>query len=155
MAKGTVNKVILIGRLGGDPEIRNTPSGATVGNLNLATNRSYKGKDGNFVEETDWHRVVLWGRTAELAKEYLHKGSRVYIEGRLQTRSWDDKNSGDKKYRTEIIADRTQFGPRGGTSAGGGQASAGNSSQSNNAPADDGDTIEYPEEDINPEDIPF
>ena len=133
MAKGTVNKVILIGRLGGDPEIRNTPSGATVGNLNLATNRSYKGKDGNFVEETDWHRVVLWGRTAELAKEYLHKGSRVYIEGRLQTRSWDDQN-GKKQYMTEVVFETMQFldsrNDSGGGDSGGGQ-SGGNYDQPN------------------------
>lgn len=108
MAKGTVNKVILIGRLGSDPEIRNTPTGATVGNLNLATNRSYKGKDGSWVEETDWHSIVLWQKNAENAKEYLQKGSKVYIEGRLQTRSWDDKD-GKKQYTTEVVCENMQF----------------------------------------------
>lgn len=102
MSKGTVNVVHLIGRLGADPEIRTTPSGATVANFNVATNRSYKDADGNWQEETDWHRIVLWRRQAEVAKEYARKGSRVYVEGRLQTRSWED-NDGNKRYTTEVI----------------------------------------------------
>lgn len=108
MAKGTLNKVHLIGRLGTNPEIRNTPSGVSVGNFTLATNRSYKGKDGNWVEETDWHNIVVWAKNAENAKTYLQKGSKVYIEGRLQTRSWEDKD-GKKQYMTEIVCDNLQF----------------------------------------------
>lgn len=102
MAKG-VNKVILVGRLGTDPEVRYTPSGAAVANFNLATNRSVKDKDGNWSDETDWHRIVVWNKTAEFCKEYVKKGNRVYIEGRLQTRSWED-NDGNKRYTTEVVA---------------------------------------------------
>ena len=108
MSKGTVNKVILIGRLGADPEIRQTPSGMSVGNINIATNRVYKDRDGNMQDETTWHRVVLWGKTADLAKEYLQKGARVYVEGRIQNRSWDDQ-SGQKRYVTEIVCEQMQF----------------------------------------------
>lgn len=150
-----LNKAIIIGNLTRDPELKSLPSGIKVCSFSVATNRVWKDKNGARQESADYHNVVVFGRQAETVAQYMKKGSSIMVEGRMQTRSWDDKNSGDKKYRTEIIADRTQFGPRGGTSAGGGQASAGNSSQSNNAPADDGDTIEYPEEDINPEDIPF
>ncbi len=108
MAKGTVNKVILIGRLGSDPEVRYTAGGTAVANFNIATNRSYKNKEGNWQEETDWHRIVVWARQAELAKEYLKKGNRVYIEGRLQTRSWEDQN-GQKRSTTEVVTDRIEF----------------------------------------------
>jgi single-strand DNA-binding protein len=108
MSKGTVNKVILIGRLGADPEIRATPSGMSVGNINVATNRVYKDRNGQMQDETTWHRVVLWGKTADLAKEYLQKGARVYIEGRIQNRSWDDQ-SGQKRYTTEIVCEQLQF----------------------------------------------
>lgn len=108
MSKGTVNKVILIGRLGADPEIRTTPGGATVGNFNIATDRSYKDRNDTWQEETSWHRIVVWNRHAELARDYLRKGSKVYIEGRLQTRSWDDQN-GQKHYMTEVVCENMQF----------------------------------------------
>lgn len=108
MAKGTVNKVILIGRLGSDPELRYTPAGQAVANFNVATNESWKSKDGNAQDRTDWHKIILWRNLAELANEYLKKGSRVYLEGKLQTRSWDDKG-GNKRYVTEVVADQMQF----------------------------------------------
>lgn len=100
--RGTVNKVILIGRLGADPELKYMPSGDPVANFNLATNESYRDKDGNTQEKTEWHRIVAFKRLAEICGEYLKKGSLVYIEGRIQSRSWEDKN-GVKRYTTEII----------------------------------------------------
>jgi len=103
MAK-SVNKVILIGNLGKDPEVRYTPQGTAIATLALATNERYKDKDGNWQDRTEWHRVVAWQRLAEIAGEYLKKGRSVYIEGRLQTRSWEDKNTHEKKYATEIVA---------------------------------------------------
>ena len=103
MAK-SVNKVILIGNLGKDPEVKYTPSGVPVAKFSIATNESYKDKGGEWQERTEWHNVVAWQRLAEIVGEYLKKGSKVYVEGRLQTSSWEDKQSGEKKYRTEIIA---------------------------------------------------
>jgi single-strand DNA-binding protein len=108
MSKGTVNKILLIGRLGGDPEVRYAPSGNAVANFSLATNRSYKDKDGNMQEQTDWHRIVAWTRLAEFAKQYLHKGMRVYIEGRIQYREWQDQN-GVKRNVTDVIANDIQM----------------------------------------------
>jgi single-strand DNA-binding protein len=100
----SVNKVILIGNLGKDPEVKFTPQGTPVAKITLATNERFKGKDGQWQDRTEWHNVVLWQRLAEIAGEYLKKGGKVYIEGRLQTRSWDDKTSGQKKYMTEVVA---------------------------------------------------
>ena len=101
MAK-SVNKVILVGNLGKDPEIKVTPSGTTVANFSLATNERSKDKNGQWQDRTEWHNLVAWQRTAEIIGEYVKKGSKVYVEGSLRTRSWDDKNTGEKKYRTEI-----------------------------------------------------
>ena len=106
--KGTVNKVILIGRLGSDPEVRHTAGGSAVANVTLATKRTWKEKDGNQNEETHWHKIVAWSRLAEVLKEYGRKGSRVYVEGRLQTRDWDDQN-GQKRYVTEVVAESIQL----------------------------------------------
>jgi single-strand DNA-binding protein len=103
MAK-SVNKVILIGNLGKDPEVKYTPQGTAVAKITLATNERYKDKSGQWQDRTEWHNVVLWQRLAEIAGEYLKKGGKVYIEGRLQTRSWDDKQTNQKKYMTEIVA---------------------------------------------------
>jgi single-strand DNA-binding protein len=103
-AKGTVNKVILIGRLGQEPELKYTPSGAAVLTLSVATNTQYKGQDGNMVENTEWNRVIVWRKLAEIIAQYAKKGSRVYVEGKLETRSWDDKD-GKKIYTTEIQAE--------------------------------------------------
>ncbi|MBN2226780.1 MAG: single-stranded DNA-binding protein [candidate division Zixibacteria bacterium] len=104
----SVNKVILIGNLGKDPELKYTPGGQAVANFSLATTEKWRDKDGNMQDKTEWHNIVLWGRQAEIAKEYLAKGRQVYIEGRIQTRSWDDKD-GNKRYTTEIVGQRMQF----------------------------------------------
>lgn len=109
MSKGTLNKVILIGRLGKDPELRYTPSGAPVASFTIATNESYKGKDGKVNESTDWHRIVVWNKLAEICGQYLKKGSLVCIEGKIKTRSYDDKETGAKKFVTEIVADTMQM----------------------------------------------
>ncbi len=103
-----VNKAIIIGRLGKDPEIRYTNSGAPVANFTVATSESWTGKDGKKDERTEWHKVVAWGKLGELCGEYLNKGRRVYVEGRIQTRSYDGKD-GNKKYITEIVAQTVQF----------------------------------------------
>jgi single-strand DNA-binding protein len=128
MAGKSVNKVILIGNLGKDPEVKYTPQGTPVAKLTIATNERFKDKSGEWQDRTEWHNVVLWQRLAEIAGEYLKKGGKVYIEGRLQTRSWDDKTSGQKKYMTEVVAsDLVLLGGRGeggGESGGGRVASA-------------------------------
>src|SRR3954469_16925337 len=102
---GSVNKVILVGNLGRDAELRYTPGGAAVATINMATTEVWNDKAGQRQEKTEWHRVVLWGKTAESLKEYLIKGKQIYVEGRLQTRQWDDKD-GNKRYTTEIRGDR-------------------------------------------------
>jgi len=115
-----VNKVFLIGNLGMDPEVRHTNSGQPVANLRVATSRRVKDRDGNWSDQTEWHTVVCFSRTAELAGQYLHKGSKIYIEGRIQTRSWEDRE-GKKQYRTEVVCENLKFlDPRGG--AGGGDS---------------------------------
>jgi single-strand DNA-binding protein len=102
MAK-SVNKVILMGHLGKDPDVKYTPSGVPMAKFSLATNERYKDKSGEWQDRTEWHNLIAWQRLAEIVGEYTQKGSHVYIEGRLQTSSWEDKQSGDKKYRTEIV----------------------------------------------------
>ena len=112
MAGRGVNKVILIGRLGGDPELRSTPGGTSVASFTLATNETWTDKDGTKQERTEWHRIVVWSRLAEICGQYLRKGSQVYIEGRLQTRSWEDKQ-GNQRKTTEIVArDMQMLGAR-------------------------------------------
>lgn len=103
MSRRGINKVILIGNLGADPELKYTPSGSAVSNFTLATNESWVDGKGERQEKTEWHRIVVWGKLAEICNEYLKKGSKVYIEGRLQTRSWDGQD-GNKRYTTEIVA---------------------------------------------------
>jgi single-strand DNA-binding protein len=103
MAK-SLNKVMLIGNLGKDPEVKYTPSGVPVAKFSLATNERYKDKGGEWQDRTEWHNIVAWQRLAEIVGEYVKKGSKIYIEGRIQTSSWEDKQSGEKKYRTEIVA---------------------------------------------------
>lgn len=103
MARRGVNKVILIGNVGADPELRYTPGGTAVSNFNMATNESWNDSGGEKQERTEWHRIVVWGRLAEICNQYLRKGSKVYIEGRLQTRSWDGQD-GQKRYTTEVVA---------------------------------------------------
>ena len=133
----SVNKVILIGNLGKDPEVKFTPQGTPVAKITLATNERFKGKDGQWQDRTEWHNVVLWQRLAEIAGEYLKKGGKVYIEGRLHSDSWDDKETGQKKYKTEIIINDLVLlgggGPREGGGEGGGysgRSGAGKSSAS-------------------------
>jgi len=119
MAGRSINKVILIGNLGGDPEVRTTPSGTPVATFTLATNESWKDKDGALQERTEWHRIVAWSRLAEICGEYLRKGRQVYIEGRLQTRSWEDRQ-GNQRKTTEIVANQMMMlGPPGGSQGGG------------------------------------
>ena len=103
MARRGVNKVILIGNVGADPELRYTPSGTAVTNFNMATNESWTDNSGDKQERTEWHRIVVWGRLAEICNQYLRKGSKVYIEGRLQTRNWEGQD-GQKRYTTEVVA---------------------------------------------------
>lgn len=131
MAGKSLNRVQLIGNLGKDPEIKYTPQGTAVAKIAIATNERFKDKSGEWQDRTEWHNVVLWQRLAEIAGEYLKKGGKVYVEGRLQTRSWDDKQTGQKKYMTEIVAsDIILLGGRGegGEFSGGsrGNAQAGN-----------------------------
>ena len=149
-----LNKAILIGNLTRDPELRSLPSGIKVCSFSIATNRVWKDKNGAKQESADYHNVVVFGRQAETVAQYMKKGNSILVEGRIQTRSWDDKTSGEKKYRTEIVADRTQFGPKGTSSSSGSGAPSGGAAPKASNP-EDVDTIEYPEEDINPEDIPF
>ena len=106
MAGRSVNKAILIGNLGKDPELRHTASGKAVATFPLATNRTWSSADGTTQEQTEWHNIVAWDRLAEICQQYLQKGKKVYIEGRIQTRSWDDKSSGQKRYMTEIVANQ-------------------------------------------------
>lgn len=103
-----LNKVMLIGRLGADPEVKYSPSGMAITTFRIATSERWKGKDGNLQERTEWHRIVTFGKTAEICAEYLGKGKQIYIEGRLQTRSWEDKD-GNKRYTTEVIANTIQM----------------------------------------------
>ncbi len=147
-----LNKAILIGNLTRDPELRSLPSGVKVCSFSLATNRVWKDKNGVRQESADYHNVVVFGRQAETVAQYMKKGSSILVEGRMQTRSWEDKTSGEKKYRTEVVADRTQFGPK-SSNAGFSPSKIEESASPKNSEAVD--VIEYPEEDINPEDIPF
>jgi single-strand DNA-binding protein len=127
MAGKSLNRVQLIGNLGKDPEVKYTPQGTPVAKLTIATNERFKDKSGEWQDRTEWHNVVLWQRLAEIAGEYLKKGGKVFIEGRLQTRSWDDKTSGQKKYMTEVVAsDLILLGGRGegADSAGGSRGSS-------------------------------
>jgi len=145
-----LNKVFIIGNLTRDPELKSLPSGVQVATFGVATNRYYTDRDGAKQESTEFHNIVVFGRSAETSAQFLKKGSQVLVEGRLQTRSWDQ--DGQKRYRTEIVADRVQFGDR----RQGGEGGGGGHSAPKNAPAPaKGDTIEYPEEEINPDDIPF
>lgn len=147
-----LNKAMVFGNLTRDPELKALPNGNQVCQLGLATNRVWNDKDGQRQEQTEYHNVTVFGRQAENCSKYLSKGNGAYVEGRLQTRSWE--KDGVKQYRTEIIADTVQFGPKGG---GGGVAPvaagapAGPSKAEDKAPA----MPDYPTEEINPEDIPF
>jgi single-strand DNA-binding protein len=135
MASRGVNKVILVGNLGADPEVRTSPNGSVIANLRLATGEAWKDQQGQLQERTEWHRIVMFGRTAEIARDYLKKGSKLYIEGRLQTRKWQDKN-GQDQYTTEIVANEMQMLDRasGGESSGAPQGGGYSQSSGYNAP---------------------
>jgi single-strand DNA-binding protein len=154
-----LNKAILIGNLTRDPELKSLPSGIQVSSFSLATNRVWKDKNGAKQESTDYHNIVVFGRQADSVSRYLKKGSSVLVEGRMQTRSWDAQD-GSKKYRTEIVADHVQFGPRkeggpvGPASSSSGSSAGGFDSHSDPAPQEDEGPIDYPNE-INPDEIPF
>ena len=146
-----LNKAMVFGNLTRDPEMRALPSGQQVCSFSIATNYTYKDREGKRVEKSDFHNIVVFGVQAENCAKYLKKGASAYVEGRLQTQSWE--KDGVKQYRTEIVADRVQFGPRTGGGEGGSPAS---STVASGAPAAAaGSAPEYPTEDINPEDIPF
>ena len=149
-----LNKVFLYGNLSRDPELKALPSGSQVANFGLATNRTYKDKNGAKQETTEFHNIVAFGRTAEVIAQYCKKGRPIFVEGRIQTRSWEGKEDGKKQYRTEIVVDNFQFGADGGKGGSGTSATrAGQEEQP--SPKDDGESIKYPDEEINPEDIPF
>lgn len=162
-----LNKAFLYGNLTRDPEMRALPSGGQVATFGLATNRVYKDREGAKQEQTEFHNVVAFGRQAELIGQYMKKGRPLFIEGRIQTRSWDDKETGVKKYRTEIVVDNFQFGDsaRGGVApsdsrgadmdAGGPSTGSTSSPQASSGQAADSQEIQYPDAEFNPEDIPF
>lgn len=150
-----INKVFLYGNLTRDPELRALPSGMNVVNFSLATNRTFKDRDGKKQEQADFHNVVVFGKQADTVNQYLKKGSAVFIEGRMQTRSWDDKSSGEKKYRTEVVADRVQFGPKGAGAGSGRSSGQPDEQMGDEISAGGGAGIDYPKDDINPDDIPF
>ena len=145
-----LNKAFLYGNLTRDPELKALPSGQQLASFGLATNRTYKDKNGQKQEATEFHNIVAFGRPAEIIAQYMKKGRPLYVEGRIQTRSWDSE--GQKKYRTEIVVENFQFGDggKGGASAG---THAG--AREEQPSPKDSDEIKYPDEEINPEDIPF
>jgi single-strand DNA-binding protein len=153
MAKG-VNKVLLLGNVGKDPEIRATANGMTVASFSLATADRAKDAQGNWGDKTEWHNLVAFQKTAEVVRDYVKKGTQLFIEGKIQTRSWDDKESGQKKYRTEIIVnDLTLLGSKqGGESSGGGYSKSNTASYDQRPPASQPD---YAETGITDDDIPF
>ena len=152
-----LNKAFLYGNLTRDPELRALPSGQQVASFAVATNRTFRNKEGQQQDQTEFHNIVAFGRQAEVIGQYLKKGRPVFIEGRIQTRSWEAE--GKKNYRTEIVVDNFQFGPQAGGAAGAPRSES--SAPASAAPADDfggntgGDSIQYPDDEINPEDIPF
>ncbi len=147
-----LNKVFLYGNLTRDPELKALPGGSQVASFGLATNRTFKDKNGQKQETTEFHNIVAFGRTAEVIAQYCKKGRPIFVEGRIQTRSWEGKEDGKKQYRTEIIVDNFQFGADGGKGGAGSPGVAHHDEQP--APSDEGE-IKYPDEEINPEDIPF
>lgn len=149
-----LNKVLLIGRLTANPVLRSTTGGSSVGSFSIATNRVWNDKEGKKQEEVQFHNIVVWGKQAEIVSRYLVKGQMALIEGRLQTRSYEAKDGGGKRYATEIVADRVQFGPKAGGAAPGGGSGGEDSSSSPTPEAAEIPTINIDEE-INPEDLEF
>jgi single-strand DNA-binding protein len=152
MAKG-VNKVLLLGNVGKDPEIRSTAGGMTVASFSLATAERAKDAQGNWADKTEWHNIVCFQRTAEVVRDYVKKGTQLFIEGKIQTRSWDDKTSGEKKYRTEILCNElTLLGGKSAGESAGGYSKSGTASYDQRSPAN---TAEYSDVGITDDDIPF
>ena len=153
MAKG-VNKVFLLGNVGKDPEFRTTPGGMNVASFSLATADRAKDTEGNWTDRTEWHNLVAFQRTAEIVRDYVKKGSQIFVEGKIQTRSWEDKETKVKKYRTEILVNELSLlggrGGEGGSSSGGGYSRSSSPSNSAAAPAND-----YADQQITDDDIPF
>ncbi len=162
MAKG-VNKVFLLGNVGKDPEIRSTANGMQVASFSLATAERAKGSDGQWTDKTEWHNIVCFQRTAEVVRDYVKKGSQILVEGKIQTRSWDDKASGEKKYKTEILCNElTLLGGKSGGSEGGSSYSGGASRQSGGGQSSSSydqrqpaSTPDYGDSGITDDDIPF
>ncbi|MBI3572503.1 single-stranded DNA-binding protein [Candidatus Kaiserbacteria bacterium] len=156
-----LNKAFIYGNLTRDPELRALPSGGQVASFGVATNRTYKDKNGQKQEATEFHNIVAFGRTAEIIGQYFKKGRPIFVEGRIQTRTWDDKETGKKNYRTEIVIENFQFGADakgGGSSQGSGSSTRGEAPPTEGGSASGGkddEAIKYPDEEINPEDIPF
>ena len=148
-----LNKVFLYGNLTRDPELKALPSGSQVAEFGVATNRTYKDKEGNKKEEVDFHNIVSFGRTAEVIKQYLVKGRPIFIEGRIRTRSWESKDGTGKRYKTEIVLENFQFGPS--PRDGGGSGARQETPPPTSADKEESAGIEYPKEEINAEDIPF
>jgi single-strand DNA-binding protein len=151
MAKG-VNKVFLLGNVGKDPEIRTTPGGMAVATFSLATAERVKGSDGNWQDRAEWHNCVAFQRTAEIIRDYVKKGSQLFVEGKIQTRSWDDKDSGQKKYRTEILVNEVSL-LGGGAGRSEGASSKGGGSYQQERPYNA--ATNYDSDQIDDEDIPF
>lgn len=145
-----LNSVTIIGNLTRDPELKSLPSGSKVANFSIATNRVWYNSDKQKQEDVEYHNIVVFGKQAENVSQYMSKGSQILVEGRLQTRSWDDTATGKKMYRTEIIAENVQFGSRNDS-----QKHQAKEALRSHAEAQGMTDIEYPEEEINPEDIPF
>ena len=156
MAKG-VNKVLLLGNVGKDPEMRATPGGMTIAQFTLATADRAKDAQGNWTDKTEWHNLVAFNRTAEIVRDYVKKGTQLYIEGKIQTRSWDDKESGQKKYRTEILVNElTLLGSKSGGGEGGeSRGSYSKSSSSSYSQAQPTTAPDYGDTGITDDDIPF
>lgn len=155
MAK-SVNKVTLLGNLGKDPEVKFLPSGQAVANFGLATSDRYKDKAGEWQDRTEWHNVVAYGRTAEIVRDYVKKGNKLYVEGRLTTRSWDDKDTGKKVYRTEVVVnDLVLIGGRGDGESGGGSYSRQSSSSGSQGSPYAQSAPDYGDTGITDDDIPF
>lgn len=156
MAKG-VNKVLLLGNVGKDPEIRSTSGGMTVASFSLATADRQKDAQGNWADKTEWHNLVCFQRTAEVVRDYVKKGTQIFIEGKIQTRSWDDKTSGEKKYKTEILVNELTLLGSGGGRGEGASASSGGYAKSNTASYANASTNQsaYDDTEITDDDIPF
>ena len=154
MAKG-VNKVFLLGNVGKDPEMKSTAGGMTIANFTLATADRIKGADGQYTDRTEWHNLVAFQRTAEIVRDYVKKGTQLFIEGKIQTRSWDDKESGQKKYRTEILVNELSLLGKPGGGEGGGHAKSTTASYGSSAAPAAAAQPDYAEQGITDDDIPF